>query len=242
MKVWLFCICRDERLIMPYFLRHYTPWVEKMIFWDDRSGDGTRELIAQCPKAELRDWPGYHGIDDAQFLDFANENWKEARCHADWVIWVDADEFIYHENILGVLNRYWAQDVEVPQIEGFTMVSDHFPTTKGQIYDEIRTGFRDGVWDKKAVFRVHMHWNIGRHSINLDKFNPKSSPEAEIKLLHYRCLGMDYLRWRHQRNWERVPEWCRKANLGTNCYPRYQGHHSVEWFAEIDPAKLSNVI
>lgn len=242
MKVWLFCICRNERLIMPYFLRHYSPWVEKMIFWDDQSDDGTREMISRCANAELRDWPGYHGIVDDEFLDFANERWKEACGKADWVVWVDADEFLYHENILGVLRRYWVQDVEVPQVTGFTMVSDKLPTTDGQIYDEVKTGFRDGIWDKHAIFRVHMHWNMGRHSINLDKFKPKSSPEAELKLLHYRCLGMDYLRWRHQRNWERVPEWCRKKNLGTNTKPGFKGNHGVEWFGHIDPKTLPNVI
>jgi len=242
MKVWLYCICRDEIKILPYFLRHYVPWVEKLIFYDDKSEDGTREMISGCAQAELRDWPGSPGIVDDEFLEFANEQWKEARGKADWVIWVDTDEFIYHPNIMGVLRRYWVQDVEVPQVEGFTMVSDHFPTTDGQIYDEIRTGFRDGVWDKHAIFRVHMYWNMGRHSINFDKFNPKSSPEAELKLLHYRCLGMDYLRWRHQRNWDRVPERCRKQNLGTNCYPRHTGHHSVEWFEEMSKKKWTNVI
>lgn len=241
-NVWLYCILRNEAKIIGYFLRHYTPWVSKLIFYDDKSDDGTREIIRACPKAELRDWEGTPGIVDDEFLEFANEQWKEARGKTDWVAWVDADEFLYHPNIDGVLRRYWAQDVEVPQIEGFTMVSDHFPTTEGQIYDEIKTGFRDGVWDKKAIFRVHMHWNVGRHSINFNYFNPKSSPEAEIKLLHYRCLGMDYLRWRHQRNWERVPERCRRQNLGTNTMPGFRGHHSVEWFEEIDPKKLSNVI
>lgn len=227
---------------MPYFLRHYETFVHRMTFFDDRSTDRTRAIISKCKKAVVVDWPGESGIVDDQFLEFANERWKDARGHAEWVIWVDADEFLYHPNITEVLERYFREGVEVPQIQGYTMVADHFPTTKGQIYDEIKTGFLDGIWSKAAIFRVHMYWNMGRHSLDLSRFNPKSSAEAEIKLLHYRVLGWDYLVKRHRRNWERIPERCRQMNLGTNCSPGWKGHHGLSWFKEKLDAPLENVI
>lgn len=232
LSIWLFCICRNEARIMPYFLRHYAPWVTKFVFFDDLSDDGTRDIIRSCHTAEVRDWPGSSGINDDQFLQFANEQWKEARGHADWVVWVDADEFVYHPAIKDVLTRYLHEDIEVPQIQGYTMVSKEFPTTAGQIYDEVRCGFPDGIWGKPAIFRKHMQWTVGRHGVDYCGFNPKSSANAEIKLLHYRALGVDYLRWRHARNWARVPERCRAMNLGTNCSPGHQGHHGLAWFEE----------
>lgn len=241
-RIWLFCICRNEARIMPYLLRHYCPWVTKLIFYDDQSDDGTREIIQSWHNTELRNWPGSHGIVDDEFLSFANEQWKEARGQAEWVIWIDADEFLYNPDMTGLLLRYLREDVNIPQVEGFTMVSDHFPTTTGQIYDEIKTGFRDGVWDKKAIFRENMIWNMGRHSINHPALNIKSSVAADIKLLHYRCLGMEYLRNRHLRNWSRVPEHCRRANLGTNTAPDATGHHTISWFDEVSHKPLSNVI
>jgi len=242
LSIWLFCICRNERLIMPYFLKHYAPWVTKFIFYDDLSDDGTREIIRSCHTAEIRDWPGSSGINDDQFLEFANEQWKEARGKADWVIWVDADEFLYHPAIKEVLLRYLHEDIDVPQIQGFTMVSKAFPTAPGQIYDEVRTGFPDGIWSKPAIFRKHMHWTMGRHGPDYSLFNPKSSAHAEIKLLHYRALGVDYLRWRHARNWARVPERCRRLNLGTNTAPDAVGHHTVNWFIEQIEKDWPNVI
>lgn len=232
MRVWVYAICRDEKPIIGYFLRHYATFAENIIIYDDDSSDGTREEIAACPQAELRDWMGSDGLYDDEFLAFANEQWKEARGLADWVAWVDCDEFLYHQNILSVLERYYAEGVEVPQIDGYTMVSDHFPTTDGQIYDEIKTGFKDDIWSKKAIFRVHMHWNVGRHSIDTSQFTPVSSAAPEIKLLHYRALGLEYVKQRHRRNWERVPDRCRVMNMGNNTNPEYVGHHSVEWFSE----------
>lgn len=242
MRVWLFCICRNERLIMPYFLRHYEPWVTKLIFYDDQSDDGTREIINDCPKAELRDWPGTHGIVDDEFMSFANQKWKEARGKTDWVCWVDADEFLYHPHMLPLLEAYFKDGVEVPKIDGYTMVSDRFPTTDGQIYDEIRTGLHSSEWSKSSIFRVNMHWNVGRHSLNLSQFNPVRSASADIKLLHYRCLGMDYLRWRHERNWARVPDRCKELNYGRNCEPGHAGSYGADWFEKIDLSKLQNVI
>lgn len=242
MRVWLYCICRNERKILPYFLRHYEPWVSKLIFYDDQSDDGTRELVRACPKAELRDWPGTPGIVDDEFVNFANEQWKEARGHCEWVVWVDADEFLFHPDMLGLLARYLQQGVQVPQVQGYTMVSKQFPIGGRQIYDEIRTGFPDGIWDKKAIFRDCMHWTVGRHGIDLHQFRPRSSPTAEIKLLHYRGLGVDYVRWRHARNWARVPEHCRQQNLGSNTSPGWQGHHGVAWFEEMINRDWPNVI
>lgn len=227
---------------MPYFLKHYAPWVTKFVFYDDLSDDGTREIIRSCPAAEIRDWPGSSGINDDQFMEFANEQWKEARGHADYVVWVDADEFLYHPAIKEVLLRYLAEDVDVPQIQGFLMVSKVFPTTTGQIYDEVKTGMREGQWDKKAIFRKHMFYGIGRHEIDFGRFNPKSSEHAEIKLLHYRALGMEYVRWRHNRNWCRLPERCRQIGYGPNVNPDYIGHHSVAWFEEVIGKEWSEVI
>lgn len=242
MSVWLYCICRDEQRILPYFLRHYTTFVDKLIFYDDGSVDGTPDLIRDCPKADLRKWPFPQGLMDDHFLDFANEQWKEARGHAYWVIWVDVDEFLYHPRILDVLDGYAKDGVELPLIDGYTMISHSFPTTQGQIYDEIRTGVPDNRWCKPAIFHGHIQWTVGRHGINDRGFNPKRSAVSDIKLLHYRCLGLDYLKQRHARNWSRVPERCRQANYGTNCSPGFTGTHGVAWFEEQLSKPLVNVI
>lgn len=232
MTIHLYCICRDERLIMPYFLRHYSPWVSKLIFYDANSTDGTRDMIRECHNAELRDWHGSEGIVDDEFMDFANRAWSGSVGVSDWIIWVDADEFLYHPEIVSVLKGYLAQGVEVPKIDGYTMLSDRFPTTNGQIYEEVKTGIYDWCWSKNAIFRNTICWNVGRHSINTSVFNPRTSEHADIKLLHYRGLGMEYVENRHRRNWERVPARCRQLGFGANCDPSHTEHHSIQWFAQ----------
>lgn len=232
MRIWLYCICRNEAKLMPYFLRHYSTFVDRMTFFDGKSDDGTREMIAANPRAILQDWSGSDALCDDEFLAFANEKWKEARGQAEWIIWVDADEFLYHPDITAVLQRYLEQGVDLPKIAGFTMMSDRLPTTTGQIYDEIKTGFSDDVWSKPCIFRCDIRWNVGRHSVWMEGRPHRYSDQAELKLLHYRCLGIDYLRERHARNWARVPERCRVQTFGENTSPGYLKRYGVKWFEE----------
>jgi len=241
MTVWLFSIVRNEAPLLPYFIRHYAPWVSKFIFYDGGSDDGTRDIIRSCHTAELRDWPGTNALADDEFLAFANEQWKEARGQADWIAWCDADEFLYAPNILDVLARYLREGIELPLVAGFTMVSKIFPTTTGQIYDEVRTGLPDAPWSKPVIFRNAMRWTVGRHGVDVN-FKPRRSATAEIKLLHYRALGMDYVRARHARNWARVPDRCRRLSLGANCNPDYEGAYSLAWFEEQISKELPTVI
>jgi hypothetical protein len=122
------------------------------------------------------------------------------------------------------------------------MVSKTFPTTSGQIYDEIKTGFPDNGWSKPAVFRGDIYWTVGRHGIDFSKCSPVVSPTAELMLLHYRGLGVDYVRWRHARNWERVPERCRSQSFGVNTSPGHDDHHGLDWFIEQIGKDWPNVI
>jgi hypothetical protein len=244
MTIWLYSIIRDEAPILPYLLRHYTPWVDRLIFYDGGSVDGSRELLAKAPKVELRDWAGSPGLVDDEFHVFANQQWHEARGKADWVIWVDADEFLYFPLMPALLSFYLGAGVEVPQVAGYTMVSHSFPTTQGQIYEEVRTGFPDHIWGKPAIFQPHIPLivNMGRHSVNNDAYRPVRSKTAEIKLLHYRCLGLEYLRARHARNWARVPARCREMNLGSNTQPGWKENHGVAWFEEKLKGELEVVV
>lgn len=245
MSLWVYCICRNEQHLMGYFLRHYATLADKIIIYDDQSDDGTREIVKACPIAELRDWPGTHGLVDDEFLEFANKQWREAIGKAHWVAWVDVDEFLYHPDMRELLASYVIEGVDIPRIEGYGMVSDHFPTTTGQIYDEIKTGFRSPEWDKHELFHaaVKMVWNIGRHSFwdaVMGKF--RMSDRAEIKLLHYRYLGLEYVEARNNRNHSRQPDRCRRLSFGDNCCPDATKTYSTNWFREFGKQPFPNVI
>ena len=46
MKVWAYVIAWNEELMLPYYLRHYSTFCDKIIVYDNMSTDSTR-MIAE---------------------------------------------------------------------------------------------------------------------------------------------------------------------------------------------------
>jgi hypothetical protein len=232
MKIWLYTVTFNEAKILPFFLRHYEQFCERIIIFDDKSTDGTRDIIKACPVAELREYPHGNGLDDRDFITLAQNTYREARGRADWVIWVDPDELLYHRHLVPLLADLKAKGVQVPGTRGFQMISERFPTTISQIYHEVNEGIEDPSYAKSCVFQpeCEMNWDPGKHAVH-GTFN--RGEYAGLKLLHFRYLGVEYLRDRHERNYAR----CSKANiasgLGVGVYPGHQGHMSEPWFKTI---------
>lgn len=132
MNVSVTILCYNEQDILPYTLRHYATFCDRMVVYDAFSTDRSRE-IAKEYGAEVVDW-ATKGVDDLQAKAV-----KENACMnspADWAIAVDADELIYFpEGAFHTLAAYDADGVAVVKPRGFEMFSDTFPTTDGQIYD-----------------------------------------------------------------------------------------------------------
>jgi len=46
-------ICWNDAAMLPYFFRHYDPWVDRYVFYDDGSIDDTLALLANHPRAAV---------------------------------------------------------------------------------------------------------------------------------------------------------------------------------------------
>jgi len=169
-----------------------------MFIFDDRSTDRSRALIEAHPHAEcITGVPVYsdadHKVSDDILLALKNAAYKSSRGKADWVMVVDIDEFVYHPDLTELLSQYGAQGITLPEIQGFEMVSECPPFTDGQIYQEIRRGFRNPWYSKCAVFDPALEINYlpGSHAC-VPTGLVRRSEGIELKLLHYRFLGEDY--------------------------------------------------
>lgn len=230
MKIWTFSICFNESRILPFWLRHYEKFCDQMHVWDDHSTDGTRELLQAHPKVVLHDWEGGNGIDDQKFIEFAHETYPMARGKADWCIWCDMDEFIYHPDIKKLLEG--TKSVDVFRTDGYNMVGNGLPVDDGrQIWEIHPMGVSAPVYGKPIVFRstVKIRWNRGKHDIERQWCNPKISPSLPIKLLHYRYMGFDYTKERNARNYERCGLKSGDKGAAWSCAPNYNGEHSATW-------------
>lgn len=233
-KVWVYTICWNEAAMMPWFLRHYGSFAERIVVWDERSADGTREILEAFPTVEVRDWP-WRGLDDERFLRMVNSGWKEARGQADWVMWPDVDEILWHPSPLEALAS--AQGDVIPAV-GYAMITRlPIPTHGEQIYHTIKTGHRQDNYDKRIIWRpdIEMTHTIGRHTYpgQWPRFTGQLDNRVSFKLLHYHYFGVEHTKERNRRNYERAvnKRYAWNYDAGHNDNPLQNG--SVAWVRRI---------
>jgi len=224
-NVWTFCLLHNEAPLLPYFLRHYAPLSERVILYDDHSSDGGPSLAQAYANVTVRPYPG-GGLDDLAFVEFAGQAYREARGQADWIIWVDADEFVYHPALRSVLAGYTFQGFTLARTLGYAMWAERFPSGAGQIYDEIKSGVVDPHYAKPVILNpaVDIAWHAGKHGLLSGAETVRESP-AEIKLLHYRHLGQAYYDGRNARNYGRMSAANIARGHGFQTYPQNQAEN-----------------
>lgn len=237
-RCWAMCRAWNERVLIPYWVRHYMTFCEQVIVYLDEDTDDGTGVLADREGAEVVVVPAV-GLDDLTFVAFAQDHYKEARGKAQWVCWADADEIVYAPNTAKRLDDWRALGVNCLHTHGYSMVADALPTGDGQIYDEITRGFRSPEYDKVCLFdpELNVHWEPGKHVASVRSRGNKASvawgsKDDPVKLLHYRYLGEAWCRERHARNWARIDTAHRRVRLGWETNPDWTGPFSVGWYAE----------
>lgn len=196
MKVEVHIVAYNEERILPFALRHYWTFADQIIVYDGGSTDETFQ-ISTFLGAEVRAWDTHHQINDELLTKLKNEAWLGSS--ADWVIFVDADEFIHFPlGAKDTLAAYDAASIPIVKTHGYEMVSDVYPTTKGQIYDEIKMGGVDNTWyakpalwsPKRVKSIAHVH---GAHGCRVtlkdeSQFVPVIPTVPPTYLLHFKHI------------------------------------------------------
>jgi hypothetical protein len=209
-KIDVFTLIYNEVDFLPYFLRYYEQFATRIFVWDDKSTDGTRELLKAHPKVTILELEksGAFDVEYAKYLWTQYKNYSRGK--ADWVVLADVDEILYHPQVKTQLQAYLKWGVDMVHPVGYTMMHETFPTTKGQIFDEVKWGIRDRNMDKKAIFRPELDVEFvpGRHRLAHLSITPKRDIKIRyrtgFRLLHYRYFGLDYFLARLKRNCERM--------------------------------------
>jgi hypothetical protein len=191
MIITVVCVCRQEAILLPFFIRHYRQFADRLIFYDGMSTDDSREIIKACPIAELRDHDTGGLLDDASNIRIKNECYQAEP--GEWFILTDADEFIYHPRLRALLEVYEAKGVTLPRVEGWNMIGDSIPPDSGLLTSFLKEGIRNPFMDKCIVVHsgVQMNYEPGAH---VHHASPHvESVRADLKLLHYKYLSPAYV-------------------------------------------------
>jgi hypothetical protein len=197
MRIHLYTIFWNEMPLLEFFFRHYEPWVERFVCFDDGSTDGGPEYLASKRNVSVRQMR-YSDPQSfqASMTAIYDECWKESRDSADWVIVLDVDEFLYHPDLESYLQSCRQQGVTCIPALGFEMITDTFPApeenlARSRTFGAPAAGYSKlGIFDPQAVKSTN--FAMGSHSARLS--GRIVLPERdELLLLHYKKLGLDYV-------------------------------------------------
>ncbi len=196
-KIWLYTICWNEEEIIPFFLAHYLPLVDKIIVYDNESDDASVAILSKYQKVEIRSISS-DGLNDEWVKDkVRNHYWKEAREKADYVIITDMDEF-FHVKGNG-LKRFLTKNKQYSVFKpyGLNMISREFPQKGKKIYRQIKTGMYEDGWCKMGIFdpkRVKkMNFSLGCHTAepegDIRMYVESLQAKDSLYMLHYKFIG-----------------------------------------------------
>lgn len=200
--VHLYAVCWNEAAMLPFFFRHYAPWVQRFVIYDNGSTDGTLELLSARPDVEVREFP-WSDLDSfvTSHRTLHNSCWRESRGAVDWVVVAAIDEHLHHPALpmQDYLRACMKQGVTCVPALGYQMVTQDFPKAGEDLSRKYTHGVPQSTMNKLRLFRpdvVEPHIGIGGHGAS-PTGHVVYPPRDELLLLHYKDLGVEY---RDRRN------------------------------------------
>jgi glycosyltransferase involved in cell wall biosynthesis len=210
----------NEEKILPFTLDYYSKFCEKIFIYDNMSTDGSDEIYKKYTNVIVIKWSSNNEINELNYTNIKSNGYRQESRDADWVIVCDCDEILYHPRLLDKLKMYKENGVTVPRINGHDMVSETFPEYDGGlITDKIKTGSEVyPPFCKNIVFnpKLDVQFGIGGHSFQAN--NPVYSNGVDLKLLHYKFLGVEYVERIYQARAERLSEFNKQNKFGEHYF------------------------
>ncbi len=204
MPVHLYTISLNEADMLGFFFRHFDPWVDRYVIFDDGSTDGTQEILRDHPRVDLRRFERSHADSFvASHQDMQNHSWKESRGEADWVVVTAIDE---HLHVPGVAMRDYLEQCRQMRVTllhamGFQIVSEKFPGPDELLCETRTTGAPFAHFSKLSIFDPvaieETRFETGRHTAS-PKGRIRLPRRDELLLLHYKNIGFDRVFERHR--------------------------------------------
>lgn len=153
--VHLYTVCWDEADMLGFFFRHYEPWVNRFVVYDDGSTDGSCDILRAHPKVVLRRFAG--PVADSFVLShqaMQDEAWKESRGPADWVVVTAIDEHLHVRGcpMADYLAEQTRQGTTVIPALGFDLHHPAMPEDRGRLVDTVTRGRPRPAFNKLSLF------------------------------------------------------------------------------------------
>lgn len=226
LQIEAFILCYNEEKMIKHTLNHYSQFCTKITLLDNYSTDNSIRIFMDHAKEdnkkinfEVRQFDTNKQIRDDAYMYLKNNCWKNSQ--ADFVIVGDMDEYLYHPNIIQILQKAKINRVAIVPTEGYNMYSKTFPENYSSLLtQQVKEGVRAFNFDKNIIFSPkfveEMLFSPGAHSCNpiYKKGYIKVNFPEKFKLLHYKYLGEKYLTEKHENYANRLSQFNKDNQFG----------------------------
>lgn len=220
MKIHAYIIAYNEEKLLPFTLDYYSTFCEKIFVYDNHSTDSSDEIYKKYDKVIVNKFYSENSQNEIIQKTIKSEEYRKysRNSDVDWVITIDCDEFVYHPNLIEKLKEYRERGVTVVQTSGHEMVCETFPEYDGELLpNKVKIGSdKMPMLSKSIVFSpsIDINFTVGAHYF--DSNHTVLSPSNEIKVLHYKCLGKEYVTNIYNERYNRLSESSRKNAWNTH--------------------------
>lgn len=220
-RILLITLCYNEEYLLHPFINYYQQYCDKLLFIDGGSTDNSKQIIESYEKCQyIRDEA--NDANESVFLKIKNHLWKDYRNDYDYVIIVDVDEFLYYPTgIFGLIEDMEKSSCSIIQPNGFSMVERY---RNVPVYDYkfehkfvYTKGIEDNNYNKNCLFNIKdiedINFHPGAH-FSTPTGNIRHFIHKDLKLLHYKYIGLEEFLERVKINRERLSEENKKNGWG----------------------------
>ena len=225
--VHYYAVCWNEEKMLPFMFDYYGQFVDHFTIYDNFSDDNSEAIILSHTNVEIKKFSMGGEINDYIYQDIKNNCWKRSRGKADYVIVCDTDEFIYHTDIHQALILLKNNKYSIVKPFGYNMYSTNYPVYDSHqlLTDKVKRGIRVPLFDKCILFDPHaiveINYKPGAHEC-YPWGRVKTYRNEDIKLLHYKNIGLEQLLERNRVYVSRLSKENIENNYGTEYLKKEQ--------------------
>lgn len=189
MTIHAHLLCWNEKDIMPFVIRYYQSFCDKITIHDNHSTDGSAEW-ARLQGCEVIPF-GDQFFNDQHNMDVKNNYWKGS--DADYVIVADFDEILAEVTPDGKIQAPTFKGIWHPTIPitiGWQIMSEEMPK---ESLLEISNGYIFGNYAKNIVFDpkaiTNINYGPGAHECEPEGLVVFGACDNDLYVLHYKHIG-----------------------------------------------------
>lgn len=204
--IHVYTVCWNEEKFLPFFIKHYGSFCDKIIVYDNESTDSTLGILAQNPQTKVISYKTGNTFNDLKKNEIANTCWKQSRGKADFVIVCDTDELLYDRNN-NIKKSLQMSHKTIFRPEGYEMLSECFPSYDKPLRQQCK-GLPSKYYCKKIIFDPHCIVDINYYP-GCHEADPRGyvkTGTSEFLLLHYKRIGVEYIVNRYQAFKQRLSQ------------------------------------